>query len=195
MRRINEFHNIMPIVNVASALRHGLLSHAQASRLDHADISLAVVQEQRDKTTIPGGTTLHRYANVYFHARNPMMYLRRNEAESLCVLIISKDFLKIQNVVVANQNAASGYVRFLSTSQINGSSLDFDLIYADDWRHDDKVTYWKRKSRKCAEVLVPDRIPLNYIQGAYVVSNNAASQLQQQGFKLPVHVNPHLFFQ
>jgi hypothetical protein len=194
MQRITEFHNIMPIANIPSVLQHGLLSHQQASLLDHADISLAEVQDLRDKKSVPRGMTLHRYANVYFHARNPMMFLRNNEAENLCVLRISKDILQFQNVVVADQNAASNYVRFLSPQQISPDTLDLDLIYAEDWRHPDQITYWRRKSRKCAEVLVPNRIPIEYVLGVYVVSQQAANQLLQYGCRLPAEICPYLFF-
>jgi hypothetical protein len=194
MQRITEFHNIMPIVNIVTVLQHGLLSHQQASLLQHADISLAEVQDQRDKKIVPGGKALHRYANVYFHARNPMLYLRQNEAEQLCILRISREILNTPDVVVTDQNAASDYVRFLSPQQMSEFTLDLDLIYAEDWRHEDRIAYWRHKSRKCAEVLVPDRIPVALIRGAYVVSQGAQTLLQQQGFQLPIEINPHLFF-
>ena len=194
MQRITEFHNIMPIANIPSVLQHGLLSHEQASLLEHADASLAEVQERRDKISVPRGMTLHKYANVYFHARNPMMSLRRNDAENLCVLRISKDILQFPNVVVADQNAASNYVRFLSPQQISPYTLDLDLIYAEDWRHPEQITYWRQKSRKCAEVLVPNRIPIEYVFGVYVVSQQAANQLLQYGCRLPAEINPYLFF-
>ncbi|NMA20497.1 MAG: DUF4433 domain-containing protein [Lentisphaerae bacterium] len=78
----------MPIANIASVMAHGILSHNEAAQLNHADISLADVQERRERKSVPGGLLLHEYANLYFCARNPMMYRRQNERERLCVLLV-----------------------------------------------------------------------------------------------------------
>jgi len=83
---LEEFQNIMPISNIPSVLNHGILSHEMGSRLPHTSVALQSAQDSRDQVRIPNGLKLHQYANVYFHARNPMMSLRRNEANKLCVL-------------------------------------------------------------------------------------------------------------
>jgi hypothetical protein len=136
---------------------------------------------------------LHRYANLYFHARNPMMFKRKEEASNLCVLRVSTAVAKVDGVVFADQNAASDWVRFLHPSQ--WAALDFDAIYALDWRHpDDPIEYYRHKSKKCAEVLVPDRVEPRFLTGAYVVDADAAARLAALGFTLPVNVDPVLFF-
>lgn len=191
--RVVELHNIMPISNIQSVLEHGILSHEQAAGLPHSDVSMADVQDRRDKVLVPGGLKLHKYANLYFDARNPMMYKRLAQVESLCVLSVSVDVLNIQSVVISDQNAASDYVRFYPPSYL--SVLSFDQIYADDWRHpDDRIAYWRHKSAKCAEVLIPNAIHSNYIQKAYVVSDMAKMQLTANGFSKPVEIVPRLFF-
>jgi hypothetical protein len=76
----------MPIANIAPVLRDGILSHQRAASLLHADVSLADVQGKRAAKVVPNGLRLHQYANLYFHARNPMMYKRQAEAGSLCIL-------------------------------------------------------------------------------------------------------------
>ena len=81
--------------------------------LPHHSVALQEVQDKRDKIQIPGGLLLHEYANVYFHARNPMMSRRRNEAHALCVLRVSTEILKIPGAVITDQNAVSKYVKFL----------------------------------------------------------------------------------
>ena len=191
--KITEFHSIMPISNIPSVLQRGILSYLQASKLPHADISMHEVQERRDRARILGGSTLHSYANVYFHARNPMMYKRQNNAEQLCVLRVSTEILKIQGVVVADQNAASDYVRFLTPCDI--PLLNLDMIFADDWTHsNDKIAYLRHKSMKCAEVLVPNCIGVEYIVGAYVVNDVVAAKMRTTGFVKAIEVNPNLFF-
>lgn len=192
-RRVTEFHCIMPIANIPSVLEHGLLSHERASRLPHADVSMAVIQERRDRIHVPGGMRLHQYANLYFDARNPMMYKRQAEAEGLCVLRVSRAVLDLDGVVITDQNASSDYARFYPPTALN--TLNFDMIYAEDWRHpDDPIAYYRHKSMKCAEVLVPNVLLYGYIDGAYVVSENARTLLVNAGFAHPIGINPQLFF-
>ena len=98
--RVTELHSIMPIKNIPSVMQHGILSHEQASRLSHNDISLSDVQDRRKKEKI-GNLMLHQYANLYFCARNPMLYLRSNQKDSLCILRVSKEILKCEGIVIS----------------------------------------------------------------------------------------------
>jgi hypothetical protein len=104
------------------------------------------VQDKRDQKQVPGGLKLHQYANLYFHARNPMLFKRLNEAAELCVLRVSTQVLVLDGTVISDQNAASDYVRFLHSSQWR--LLAFDDIYAMDWRHrmrhESVPRYWFR---------------------------------------------------
>ncbi len=191
--RVVEFYNIMPIVNIPSVLQHGILSHERCSKLEHVDVSMEAIQERRDAVQIPGGMKLHQYANLYFDARNPMMYKRSAQAPALCVLRINTTVLEQPGCVLADRNASSDYVRFLSPAHI--SFLDFDKIYAPDWRHpDDRIAYYKHRSQKCAEILIPNVVEPQYIQGAYVVNTQAQQLLLNAGFDRPVEVKPDIFF-
>ncbi len=191
--RVVELHNIMPISNIPSVLAHGILSHEQAAALPHSDVSMADVQDRRDNVQVPGGLRLHQYANLYFDARNPMMFKRKAQAELLCVLSVSIEVMNLPKVVITDQNAASKYVAFWPPSFLR--YLDFDLIYADDWRHpDDQIAYWRHKSAKCAEVLVPNGIPVDFIRKAYVVSETAKANLLATGFPKAVETVSRLFF-
>lgn len=192
-RRVTELHNIMPIVNIPSVMEHGILCHERASRLEHYDVSMQTIQERRDKVQVPGGLKLHRYANLYFHARNPMLYKRIDEITSLCILRVSTDVFYIRGAVITDQNASSNYVRFLPPTALN--QLQLDQIYADDWRHpNNPIAYYRHKSQKCAEVLIPHQIPPDYIIGAYVVNQTAQTALQNIGFSQPVTIDSYLFF-
>ena len=191
--RVSELHNIMPLENIPSFLERGIFSHAHAVQLDHFDISMQIIQDRRDRVQIPGGMRLHQYANLYFHARNPMLYKRREIAENLCILRVRTSVFNISGTMITDQNASSNYVRFLPPSEIH--QLAFDQIYAESWLHpNDQIAYFRHKSQKCAEVLVPHSIPREYIFGAYVVNNNAQKTLAESGFSLPIEINPYLFF-
>ena len=191
--RVTEFHCIMPIDNLASVMQHGILSYERAAKLKHHSVAMKPVQDKRDQKHVPGGLKLHQYANLYFHARNPMLFKRLAESSSLCVLRVSTEVLRVDGTVITDQNSASDYVRFLAPSQ--WKLLDFDDIFAMDWRHpDDPIAYWRHKARKCAEVLVPQRVEPRFMNGAYVVDKSAAGGLTNSGFALPVTVDPVLFF-
>lgn len=185
----------MPLENIPSVLKLGILSHERASNLRHGSVAMEEIQERRDQKHVPGGLKLHQYANLYFHARNPMLYKRKDEAGSLCVLRVSLEVSQTAGVVFADRNASSDYVRFLHPSQ--WSLLDFDAILALDWnRQHANDPYGKlvHKSKKCAEVLVPHCVESKYLIGAIVVDAATGSKLQSLGFDLSVTVDSEMFF-
>jgi hypothetical protein len=191
--RVTELHCIMPIENLTSVMQHGILSHELATRLPHRSVALQPVQDRRDKKQVPGGLRLHQYANLYFHARNPMLFKRLSEAADLCVLRVSTDVLRVDGTVITDQNAASDYVRFLAPTQ--WALLDFDDIYAMDWRHpNDPIAYWRHKARKCAEVLVPRSVAPRFLTGVYVVDEAAAARVVGASVNLSCTLEPELFF-
>jgi hypothetical protein len=193
--RVTEFQCIMPLGNIPSVLKHGILSNERAAKLTHRSVAMQEVQERRDIKQVPRGLKLHQYANLYFHARNPMMYKRKADAEDLCVLCVSLDVLKVEGVVLADCNASSNYVRFLPPSPAYERFLDFDDIFALDWRHpDDPIAEMRHKSRKCAEVLVPHIVEPRFLIGARVVNSAVKSRLTALGFTLRIDIDPVLFF-
>ncbi|MDO3377542.1 DUF4433 domain-containing protein [Geoalkalibacter halelectricus] len=191
--RLTELHSIMPLANIPSVLRHGILSHEEAAKLPHDSVALAEIQERRDVKRVPGGLRLHQYANLYFCARNPMLFLRKNETGSLCVLRVDKHVLTLPEVVLTDRNASSDYVRFFKSPE-GLRELDFNLIFSTYWTSEDPFDYLKRKSIKCAEVLVPHRVPADWIVGAYVFNAAVEAKLRQTGFDRPITSNRQLFF-
>jgi hypothetical protein len=192
--KIEEFQCIMPIENISSVMKYGILCHELAGALPHESIAMDSAQEKRDKIELPDGRPLHEFANVYFHARNPMMYCRKEKAGELCVLKVSSGILDIQGVWVSNGNAASrDYAKFCKPKEM-GSILDFDLIYAERWADGFTPFGSARKHAKCAEALVPDEILPSYITGAYVIDLIRKQKLEDKGFHMPISIDPDLFF-
>jgi len=193
--RVKEFQCIMPLENIPSVLKHGILSHERAAKFQHRSVAMEDVQEKRDQKHVPGGLKLHQYANLYFHARNPMLYKRKDETNNLCVLRVSIEVLDVPNVVLADCNASSPYVRFLAPSQ--WALLDYEAIYAMDWNRqhaNDPYAYRVHKARKCAEILVPHVVETKYVTGAYVVDRATSLKLSSLGFDLPVTIDSEMFF-
>ena len=191
--KIQEFHCIMPIANVLSVTKSGVLSYHGASKLTHRSVAMPEIQERRSKVRIPHGRPLHHYANFYLDARNPMLYKRRDNAIGLCVLRISTAARHIEGAVLADRNAFSDYVRFLAISQ--AKLLDLEAIYSRDWQHPgDEIATFRHRSKKCAEFLVPDRLPPEFIEGAYVVNATAKRSVVETGSARPVTIEPDMFF-
>ena len=97
---INELHYITPITNVPSILQHGLLSHSRSQKVVHRSVAMAEIQQRRSGKVVPGGRPLHDYVNLYFHARNPMLYKRKAQHQGLCVLRISPEVLDLSGAII-----------------------------------------------------------------------------------------------
>lgn len=190
---IRELYNINSIENVQSISTRGILSYNRAKKIPHVSIASSVIQTKRNKK-VPNGLHLQDYACLYFSVRNPMMYVleRVKRIENLCILRISEDILNHQDIIITDMNAASEYVKFLSISEIN--QLNFNLIFDRTWDSPDMIDKFRRKSIKCAEVLIKDRIHQDYIIGAYVKNKNSKTKLENNGFRKEIIINKDLFF-
>ncbi len=186
-------YNIQPISNVPSVIEHGILSYQRAEALQHESIAMQDVQSKRADVCIPNGKPLHSYANAYFDPRNPMMYKRQQDAENLCVLAVAATILDLPGVIVSDGNAASRYSRFYAPAD-GIQKLDFVTVYCEWWTSEDWLDQQRKKRIKCAEILVPDAIPYEYIIGAITVSEQAKETLQAQGFQKEIVIRPRVFF-
>ncbi len=194
---LEELHYIAPISNVPSMLELGILSHNRAKNVEHESVAMQVIQDRRAKVVVPGGRRLHDYVNLYIHARNPMMYVRRSKHLSLCVLSIRTDVLHSPRVVVTDRNAAGDYVRFAAAPE-GLAIVDRDLAFATYWADPDPVIYLRKKSARCAEVLVPNRVDPSFIVGAYVSRQETHDTLHdllaERNTQLDSIVDGDLFF-
>ncbi|MFZ5625125.1 MAG: DUF4433 domain-containing protein [Gemmatimonadota bacterium] len=195
MRReeLTELHYIAHMSNVASILGQGILSNRRASQVEHTSVAMQAVQDRRANVVVPGGRKLHDYANLYVCARNPMLYKRQHQHLDLCVLQVSTDVLDLPGVVVTDANAASDYVRF-AAAPAGLSIVDREATFAEYWTDPNPIVQWQKKSAKCAEVLVPDRIDPGFIMGAYVSCQTAMNSLNGLGTGIAVSINAHMFF-
>lgn len=196
MRRVDlaELHYITPISNVPSIMERGILCNAKVERIDHASVAMPEIQVKRAAKQVPGGLRLHQYANLYFSARNPMLYKRRNYHKTLCILRVDAAILETPDVVIADGNAASDYTAFYP-SPAGVQKLRLHLVFAENWQDNDQILYWRKKNAKLAEVLVPDHVDARMILGAYVSCLEAKRTLEATSRELTVAIMPKLFFQ
>src|SRR5271165_7192054 len=109
---IVELHFITLIENVPSIVNHGILSYRESRRLKASSVANPVIQHRRQNKSVPNAGQLHSYANLYFHARNPMMCAIQERREELAVLKVSRQVLYEAGVIFSDGNAAGDYTRF-----------------------------------------------------------------------------------
>jgi len=192
---VKELHYITPIANVPSIMRRGILSHNLSMNVPHQSVAMQEIQGRRIDKVIPGTDKhLHDYANLYFDAHNPMLCKRQNLNDSICVLRVEASVIDLPNVIIADRNAASDYVRFYPT--VAGlADLDKDKVYARYWTNArDQYEAWDLKAIKCAEVLVPNKVEPRYVLGAYVANQVALEIFNQLNIALSVCIINGIFF-
>ena len=191
---IDELHYICPIANVASICDKGILSHNAVRETAHVSLALPEVQSRREVVPLRDGRMLHDYANLYFHARNPMMYYLREQHGRLCVLRICDSVLDIPGTMIADRNAARCQTWF-HPSPDGLRYLNKHLVFARDWTHPNPERADYQKAVKCAEILVPHQVSKHKIVGAYVRCDDAYYDMMALEAPWPVTQCPDIFFQ
>jgi hypothetical protein len=191
--KLRELQCIMPIENIPSVMAVGILSHRRAQAVPHESVADADIQDRRAKVRVPGGRPLHEYANLYLHARNPMMYRRKARHAELAVLSINTAVLDLQDVVVTDRNAAADFVRF-APAPGGLAIVDEALTFAEFWTHEDYFEKIRRRQATQAEVLVPDRVTPQFIKGAYVSCAAGHDALAALDSGCRIELRPKLFF-
>lgn len=197
-----ELHYLTSIENLASICEHGVLSHYLAAKLPHVDLSNPRMQDLRkDKMVAYAGQErsrkLHSYANLFLHGRNSMLkdLCFTHGHRTVAVLAVDAEVLD-RPAVIADQNAASKYAHFCASPD-GLEHLHEHYVLAREWGDPtvDQIDYWRRKSRRSAEVLVPDRVDAGYLCGGYVSCEDSYERCQALDLPFDVSVDADLFFQ
>lgn len=189
----NGLYNIQAIENIPSIMQRGLLSNERARKIDHISIAMNEVQKRRERIQIPNGLALHQYANLYFDPHNPMLSKKRDQNENICILKIDSVVLDFEGVVLSDRNASSDYAAFYP-ADAGLENINFGLVYARFWNIGNYFEQCIRRSIKCAEVLVPDVIPYDYVACAAVINEKASCKLKAIGFDRNILIEPNIFF-
>lgn len=190
--KIDELHFISPIQSVESIMKHGILSNHLARSIQHISVADEEVQQRRNRR-IPNDGPLHSYANLYFCARNPMLYkIKCSNSHIVCILQVSPAVLNLPDTIITDMNAACDYVKFLPVDEIN--QLDFNRIHAKYWNDEDSEIKAHNKKIKCAEALIKNKVEPKYINGAYVKDLKSKTYLQQNGFNKTICIDNEMFF-
>ena len=122
-----------------------------------------------------------------------MLFKRRGRHADFCILRVSPEVLELPRVVVTDANASSPYVRFAAAPE-GLAIVNRELTFAEYWTDSDPIAYYRRKSAKCAEVLVPDVVASRFLMGAYVSWDDSLARWSEMGIGIPASVNRDLFF-
>lgn len=191
---IQELHYIAHINNVPSICKNGILSHKYAGKVSHISVASPDVQERRARKIIPGGKSLHDYVNLYFDARNPMLYFLKDQHAELCILRINPAVMALPGVIISDRTSSSEYARF-SRYPEGLARLNAEVIFARYWIHpDNPFMEMEHKSIKCAEVLVPDNIDPQFITGCYVSCDDALERFKMKNVSVSVILKSFMFF-
>ena len=202
MRRdeLTELHFITPHANLPSILQYGIQSHRRAEVgrrkgiLKPISVAMQEVQDIREGIHVPGGRELHEYANLYFCARNPMLFKRKERHLELCVLRIDTAVLDIEGAIVTDMNAAKRMRRFAAAPD-GLVHVNREMVFAQDWRHpNNPIAYERHKAIKCAELLIPDKVPPEHIMGAYVSCEEVEAVVKNVAPQFSITINGHVFF-
>jgi len=134
------------------------------------------IVSRREGIKTPNGKSLWSFSNLYFNARNPMLYrvCRETDVENIVILEISPSILESQNVLITDGNAASEITSFFPPTKTNISKI----FKQTQWR------YWNpydgSKRRMMAECLVPDSVSPDLIMSIFVPSYNAVDRVKEK---------------
>ncbi len=168
---IKSLYYITHINNLASILRHGILSHQQMGtrRLPFEAVYNPEIVANRALRQTPSGKSLWEYANVYFQPRNPMLYKVVSEVDrqNVVILGVKPQILETKGAFISLGNAAVPLSPILDVKHgVQAIHREFWPRLNNDW--------WKiedgTKRKIMAECLIPDVIPPIEIHTIYVAT-------------------------
>ena len=198
--KIKNLYYITHIDNIPSILKNGILSHTLINKEDikFTPIYDKQIVSNRAKKNAPNGKSLWDFANLYFQARNPMLYrvAIENGVDNLAILGINPNIIKKDNVFISVGNAASSASEILPAKEglkVIKQKEIWKIINSEWWREEDGS-----KRKIMAECLVPEVVPSNFINTIYVANHKTAEKVAdiiKTNFpKIAVVPESHLFF-
>lgn len=194
---IKELYYITHIDNVPSILKHGILCHQiiEEESIAFTPIYNKDIVSRRAQRLVSSGKNLWAFANLYFKARNPMLYKVAHDKplDEIVVLGIRRDAMNIKGALIADGNAANSPTTIIPRSKIEKVQLDeiIENTQKEWWNQEDGS-----KRKIMAECLVPERIASDYIDTIYTPNLNAKDKLESiLTVEKPIVPEADMFFQ
>ena len=168
------FH-MTDIRNLESIIKYGLLSAHRMEALDikHENISNLVIQERREKVTVPCGPggSLHDYVPFYFTSMNPMLLsvINKKNYDQPFILFLCLKIQKLENKkgIFSEASINTNSVPKIYDNCSELTKLDWDLIDSRKWHYNDEDRH-----RKMAEALIKDEVKISDIDAIVVYNEN-----------------------
>ena len=194
---IKELYYITHIENVPSILKQGILCHQiiEEEDIEFVAIYNKEIVSRRAQKVVPGGKSLWAFANLYFQARNPMLYkvIHDKPLDEIVVLGVRRDAMNLKGALIANGNAANSPTTIIPCSKVAKGYWDeiISNTQREWWNQEDGS-----KRKIMAECLVPERIAPEYIHTIYTANLKVKEELESiLGFDRPVVPEADMFFQ
>ena len=189
---IRYLYHMTDLMNLASVLQHGLLSHNEAHRrgLVSKDISNQEVNKRRGETLIDD-TPLHDYVNFYFQPKNPMLSVKRDIQTQIVFLGADPRLLLEPTTVFSDGNAAADKTTFYRSTALL-DQLPWEAINAAYWND-----FEDGKRIKCAEILVYPKVETSNILKIFchsIARARAVQTVADSGMSIPVESAQHFYF-
>jgi O-acetyl-ADP-ribose deacetylase (regulator of RNase III) len=197
-RYINQLYYITHIDNLPSILEHGILSHRliQKEKINFTPIYSEDIVSRRSHRIVSNDKTLWDFANLYFLARNPMLYKVKcdKSIEQIIVLGVRKDVMDTKGVFITDGNAANLPTTIVPRSKVGKESwAEISANIEREWwsQGDDS------KRKIMAECLVPESVPPGYIQTIYTANLDVREKVERiiQGSDTPIVPQADMFFE
>lgn len=193
---IKRLYYITHIDNVPSILRRGILSHERVETEGDQYTPIydeAIVAARKDKLA-PNGKRLWSFANLYFNARNPMLYRVKHEKslDDMAVVCVKPTILQRPDIFITTGNAralqSDILPRDVGMKELPKIKREFDIAW---WKLEDGS-----KRKIMAECLVPDLVPPENIQAIYVANHKIRERLEPMlhPSKIAIIPEPNMFF-
>ncbi len=197
-KEINSLYYICHINNLKSILDEGLFSHNKIQTLSHKVIyDEGIINRRKDiKPNPEKNETLWDFANLYFNARNAMLYrvIHEQNLEDITIIQFNKsvlDYAKNHNGYISIGNAAHSESYFSEvTKGLKDLKKKWSFWHKEYWNESDGS-----KRLMMSELMVKDKIPADYINSIYVKSETIGDKVKKITNFDNIITQPNMFFQ
>lgn len=194
--QITGLYYITHVDNVPSILKYGILSHERiiSDDIQYEPIYDKGIVEKRQHIETPEGKPLWHYANLYFQARNPMLYrvMHEKDINSIAVVAVGPEILDKLDIFITTGNAAHSQSEILSSGE--GRKRLRSIV------KDTNIKFWKEqdgsKRRIMSECLVPNKVEPDLIHTVYVPTKTTKDGIIKglPYIEIPIVIQPDMFF-
>ncbi len=194
--QIKSLFYITHIENIPSILRNGILSHEKIIKdnIEYTPIYDKDIVSNRKDIIAPDGNSLWHFANLYFQARNPMLYRVTHEKDinSIAIVAVGPEIIDKLDIFITTGNAAHSQSEILSSGE--GRKRLRSIV------KDTNIEFWKEqdgsKRKIMAECLIPNKVEPDLIHTIYVPTEKAKDELIKSFpyIEIPIVIQSDMFF-